>query len=155
MKRVFLFPCLSLHKIIFRGILGLLSCYNSYWSQFTLVELRNHTLSNIKNVFQFLLKFHIYKTPSIYAQGQSISINADQHSGIYPNVDQFRINVMILIGINRHRALIEGFLIYRPAVSALHTFFGGISNFYIGLASQKLHSANSCQSLGSIFIFCA
>ncbi len=29
-------------------------------------------------------------------------VNSTQNAGIYPNVDQFRINAMIFIGIDRH-----------------------------------------------------
>ncbi len=48
--------------------------------------------------------------------------NVDQNSGIDPNVDQFRnelINAMILIGIDQHWAWIEGVL----HILSICTFF--------------------------------
>ncbi len=61
---------------------------------------------------QDLFGLSLSRTPPINAQCRSMPINADQNHGIDPKSEliDIGINARILIGIDRHWALIEGVL---------------------------------------------
>ncbi len=64
-------------------------------------------------LFFIAVTLRLYSTPSINAhadQNCCIDTNVDQFRSIPLNAEVFRINAMILIGIDCHWALIEGVL---------------------------------------------
>ena len=80
---------------------------NSVRQEMQILHLHSQGLRCEKGILHSIL----YRTPSINAQCQSMPINSDQNPGIDPNA-------MILFGIDRHWALIEGVLTIHPAPKA-------------------------------------